>query len=385
MKLNIGAGNTTIEGYTPIDIANGQDARRLGYADNSCDEVYASHILEHFGNAEVAGVLAEWVRVLKPGGELRIAVPDVLRITAAYQAGEELNIQGYLMGGQTDGNDFHKTIFDEESLRDSMIAAGLVNIRPWKAENNDCASLPISLNLCGNKLIFPRLPLKVGVAMSLPRVGWTDTFFSCLNEMSGFGFLFSRNTGAYWGQCLTRCMEKYEIQAPDLDAILTVDFDSIFTRQDVWTLLDLMVRHPEAAVIAPIQSGRQREFPLFTTQDLTATGPKRVEMDLSVDLVPIFGAHFGLTLIRTSALKTMPKPWFCEHPDENGRWEEGHIDADIHFWRQLQIANLQPYLAPRVVIGHIETVVSFPDRKLQKMFVDSTQYFEEGKPEEVWQ
>lgn len=49
------------------------DAARLPFPDRCFDYVYSSHCLEDF--ADTAGVLAEWVRVLRPGGRLVLYVP----------------------------------------------------------------------------------------------------------------------------------------------------------------------------------------------------------------------------------------------------------------------------------------------------------------------
>jgi SAM-dependent methyltransferase len=46
---------------------------RLPLPDESCQVVLASHVLEHLENAEAA--LAEWMRVLAPGGALILGVP----------------------------------------------------------------------------------------------------------------------------------------------------------------------------------------------------------------------------------------------------------------------------------------------------------------------
>jgi SAM-dependent methyltransferase len=97
--------------------------------------VYASHCLEHFGYRHSRGVLAEWVRVLRPGGWLRIAVPDFAVIAAAYTAGARLpEIQGVLLGGQDYRLNFHAAVFDEALLRDLMTGAGLADIRRWDPE-----------------------------------------------------------------------------------------------------------------------------------------------------------------------------------------------------------------------------------------------------------
>jgi hypothetical protein len=39
------------------------------------------------------------------------------------------------------------------------------------------------------------------------------------------------------------------------------------------------------------------------------------------DTMPVKTAHFGLTLLRTSKLKQLPKPWFHSTPSPVGRLE----------------------------------------------------------------
>lgn len=58
--------------------------KRIPYANNSVDVIYTSHMVEHLDRAEVLLFLAEAHRVLKEGGILRIAVPDVKRIVESY-------------------------------------------------------------------------------------------------------------------------------------------------------------------------------------------------------------------------------------------------------------------------------------------------------------
>jgi len=81
LRLNIGCDRTEIAGFVGVDFNPDVDpdvlaeADHLPWPDNSADEVYASHILEHlpYGNE----ALQEWLRVLKPGGMLTVIVPDI--------------------------------------------------------------------------------------------------------------------------------------------------------------------------------------------------------------------------------------------------------------------------------------------------------------------
>lgn len=48
--------------------------------DNYMEEVYASHVIEHFYFSDVANVLREWLRILKPGGVLTLILPDFMKL-----------------------------------------------------------------------------------------------------------------------------------------------------------------------------------------------------------------------------------------------------------------------------------------------------------------
>lgn len=152
-RLNLGAGGSPIEGYGNIDLKNGAQAFPLNYADGTIDEIRASHLLEHFPHGATRTVIQEWARVLKPGGKLKIAVPDFDYIVKAYSNGRRHDplIEAYLFGGQTDANDYHKAFFNEEKLKGLMEVAGLSNIERWESEIEDCARLDVSLNLQGVK------------------------------------------------------------------------------------------------------------------------------------------------------------------------------------------------------------------------------------------
>jgi predicted SAM-dependent methyltransferase len=91
MRLNLGCGPQKLTGWINIDFDEKHapdvvaDVKNLPYADNSVDEIYASHILEHFNYDEP--VLEEWCRVLKPRGMITVIVPDVVGTWYAWKAG----------------------------------------------------------------------------------------------------------------------------------------------------------------------------------------------------------------------------------------------------------------------------------------------------------
>lgn len=167
IKLNIGSGKQALEGYVSIDAHFGNIAFPLAYGDETVAECRASHILEHFPQGQTLDVLKDWARVLKPGGWLKIAVPDFTYIAKEYVEGnvDGLPLFGYLMGGQLDENDYHKAAFNEATLRYLLVEAGLTDIQPWTSEIKDAAALPVSLNLMGKK---PNVVDLIGVELSGP-------------------------------------------------------------------------------------------------------------------------------------------------------------------------------------------------------------------------
>jgi SAM-dependent methyltransferase len=63
----------------PWDLREG-----LPFPDRSCDAVYSSHAIEHFTRAGARRFLGECLRVLRPGGVLRIVAPDLEGVTRTY-------------------------------------------------------------------------------------------------------------------------------------------------------------------------------------------------------------------------------------------------------------------------------------------------------------
>ena len=153
MRLNIGAGGDTEEGWEPWDISHGRDCRDMAaLASGTVDEIRASHVLEHIGLRETLPTLREWRRVLKPGGRLFVAVPDFKKIVGTWMQDEpHPHLEMYLMGGQSDEHDFHKAVFWFEKLAAQMEAAGFDRVGrcgPAGASWN-CSHLPVSLNVEG--------------------------------------------------------------------------------------------------------------------------------------------------------------------------------------------------------------------------------------------
>src|ERR1700686_3075126 len=139
IKLDLGAGAVVRPGFVPLGRDYGSEIYPLPYADETVDEIVASHCLEHFPHGQIDAVVKDWVRALKKGGKLRIAVPDFATIAEDYLNGKAQPHESFILGGQIDQNDYHKSLFDRDRLRALLAGAGLVLIEPWKSEIEDCA------------------------------------------------------------------------------------------------------------------------------------------------------------------------------------------------------------------------------------------------------
>ncbi|MGI8808087.1 MAG: class I SAM-dependent methyltransferase [Acidimicrobiales bacterium] len=71
-----------VAAQTPIAWAN--VTRRIPAPDDSVDMVYSSHMFEHLDTEAADAFLLEVLRVLLPGGILRLAVPDLAILAAEY-------------------------------------------------------------------------------------------------------------------------------------------------------------------------------------------------------------------------------------------------------------------------------------------------------------
>jgi predicted SAM-dependent methyltransferase len=120
--------------FRQIDVSKG-----LTCADNEVDIIFHSHLLEHFNREEGLTFLKECYRVLKPGGIIRISVPDAQLLTAKYLDGTILEYRYVNIGVEKSHDDVealhellyanHKTLYDYTALQCILINAGFKEIR----------------------------------------------------------------------------------------------------------------------------------------------------------------------------------------------------------------------------------------------------------------
>lgn len=109
------------------------------------DAIYTTHTLEHLYPEEVLPALREFLRVLKPGGGLVLAVPDLEGILptddTVYEspAGPVSGLDMfYGMARMVVNSRYmaHHCGFVEQTLRDAVTAAGFKNVAVMRANFN---------------------------------------------------------------------------------------------------------------------------------------------------------------------------------------------------------------------------------------------------------
>jgi len=170
IRLHIG-GRVRRDGWTILDALPGPAVDHVGNCtdlsflpDESCAEVYASHVLEHLGyDGELPKTLVGIYRVLKPGGLLRASVPDLdtlcrLFLDSSLDGESRFHVMRMMFGGRTTAYDVHYVGLNFEFLRAFLHAVGFQDIRRVSQFNlfDDASTLvfrtvPISLNVEARK------------------------------------------------------------------------------------------------------------------------------------------------------------------------------------------------------------------------------------------
>lgn len=200
----------------------------------------------------------------------------------------------------------------------------------------------------------------IAAIMSVPRLGWQDHYSSSQKALNSIGMQASYYTGAFWHKCMQQGFEDWLAA----EWILCLDYDTLFNTTQLKMLLRRFLKNPQYDALTALQPRRGDGVPLMWVNDKDG---KRVTEVSGTEPVKASAGHFGMTLIRTAALKTMPKPWFMSTPSPSGDWGKDSVDADIYFWKKWAEHGKSLYVDPCIRIGHLELMVSiFDDFMVQR-------------------
>ncbi len=161
-KLQIGSGNNVYEGWLNTDYEPGipgvyrMDAtRKFPFADNTFDYVFCQHMIEHIGYPEGQFMLRECLRVLKPGGKVRISTPNLAFVCGLYNSTPDERQRAYMEWSKATWvpdapkaspafvvNNFfrnwgHQFIYDSETLREAIERAGFHALKSFDLNQSD--------------------------------------------------------------------------------------------------------------------------------------------------------------------------------------------------------------------------------------------------------
>ena len=159
VHLHMGCGKNILKGFLNIDkyfehrYVLQLDMYQTPFSNESIEGIYSSHSLEHLSIRKAQLALAHWAWLLKPGGKLYLAVPDleeICRLMISDEVSEDEKWDWYLytlFGYQTDCSipdsdknlnhpddlgQYHTTGFTEKRLAKLLRDNGLKIERQYK-------------------------------------------------------------------------------------------------------------------------------------------------------------------------------------------------------------------------------------------------------------
>lgn len=135
MRLHIG-GKEPLDGWKILNIKPAEGVDFVGdiqdlsqFYDESCEVIYASHVLEHIKRGNLIRTLVGIRRLLVPDGHLLVSVPNLealchLFLKPDLTIEQRLHVIAMIFGGQADEHDYHYIGFNYELLAHCLKLAG---------------------------------------------------------------------------------------------------------------------------------------------------------------------------------------------------------------------------------------------------------------------
>ena len=105
-------------------------ALSLPLNENSVDFIYSSHFFEHLFKDDATALFKSCARALKPGGVIRISIPDLAYAVSLYGLGRKAEMLDDYFFVQGKGSYLarHKYMYDFETIKEALGQAGFVDV-----------------------------------------------------------------------------------------------------------------------------------------------------------------------------------------------------------------------------------------------------------------
>jgi len=105
-------------------------ALSLPLHDNTVDFIYSSHFFEHLFKDDTANLLNACAQVLKPGGIIRISIPDLAYAVSLYGLGKKTEMleDYFFVSGKGSYLARHKYMYDFDLIKTALEQAGFSDV-----------------------------------------------------------------------------------------------------------------------------------------------------------------------------------------------------------------------------------------------------------------
>lgn len=151
-KITFGCYNQKFPDWYNTDKDIVDITEQLPFKDNSAEMIYHSHVLEHISLSNAEKFLLECKRILKPGGIMRIAIPDFKKLLDLYSKGkiktisqpdefkdfpDSLYLSCVLFGSSGLNKEYegHWMMYDEETLCYLLKSCDFTNMKKSKHDD----------------------------------------------------------------------------------------------------------------------------------------------------------------------------------------------------------------------------------------------------------
>jgi predicted SAM-dependent methyltransferase len=135
IRLHLGAGDRSWPGWINVDCIGDQDlisdVTKLDLPDDHADEISAIHLFEHIPTPKAQQTLLEWLRVLKPGGQLSLEMPCLDNVIALWNQGHRNDdLIGRALFGMPEPDTMrHHWCYSKQQIGTMLVEAGFENVR----------------------------------------------------------------------------------------------------------------------------------------------------------------------------------------------------------------------------------------------------------------